>query len=479
MSQYVIRRILLIFPTLFIASLLVAAMVRLLPGDVIDIMVAGGRGGRVIATEEAREFTRVKLGLEKPFHIQYIRWMFGWPKTEGEVFKTSDAGATWKRLGADTIKLFPFTDVTFMSTTIGWALAENLIFGTTNGGSEWSRQHKGDNSLNAIAFVDEENGWAVGDKGTILHTTEGGASSIGEEGELLSSWVSQNSNTSQRLTDVAFVDTETGWVVGDGGLISHTVDAGAGWEEQNSGTETKLSSVAFYDARNGWAVGDGGLILHTVDGGAGWEEQNSGTSKHLNDITLAGPLHLWAVGDKGTVLRSSDGGFSWIPHTISEDVGQKLTSVAFGDENNGMIAGHDGLILTTADGGATWSRQEIVITKRQGDTTIQEDPTTKPIRDISLLVTPAGTVRAWAPAVERSWKWGLIGGNLGERFTLGGRAVTGELARTFGPSLQLMIMSTIFALSIAIPVGIFSAIRQDTIGDYAGRTFAISGLAVP
>ena len=42
-----------------------------------------------------------------------------------------------------------------------------------------------------------------------------------------------------------------------------------------------------------------------------------------------------------------------------------------------------------------------------------------------------------------------------------------------------MILSVIFALAVAIPIGIFSALRQDTWGDYLGRTVAIGGLAIP
>ncbi|MFQ5934154.1 MAG: hypothetical protein ACE5KI_05890, partial [Dehalococcoidia bacterium] len=157
MGQYAIRRVLLIFPTLLVASLLVATIVRLLPGDVVSAIAGGGRGGSAVQREEVREYTRARLGLDTPFHVQYIRWMFGWPRTEGSVFKTSDGGATWKRSGAEVVK--PISRVTFLSSTLGWGLAETRILGTSDGGLTWLRQHKGDSSLNALFFVDEENGW--------------------------------------------------------------------------------------------------------------------------------------------------------------------------------------------------------------------------------------------------------------------------------------------------------------------------------
>ncbi|MFQ5933416.1 MAG: hypothetical protein ACE5KI_02085, partial [Dehalococcoidia bacterium] len=59
--NYTIRRVLLIFPTLLIASLIIAGFTQLLPGDVIDIMTQGTIRG------EDREFAEKKLGIDKPF----------------------------------------------------------------------------------------------------------------------------------------------------------------------------------------------------------------------------------------------------------------------------------------------------------------------------------------------------------------------------------------------------------------------------
>jgi peptide/nickel transport system permease protein len=62
---------------------------------------------------------------------------------------------------------------------------------------------------------------------------------------------------------------------------------------------------------------------------------------------------------------------------------------------------------------------------------------------------------------------------------ISGRSVTDELQNRLPITLQLSFMAIFFSLLIAIPVGIVSAIRQDTPLDYFGRSFAISLLAVP
>lgn len=74
MSAYLIRRLLLIIPTMLIVSIAVFAIVRLIPGSAIDVMMSRmdvGTGNR----EEQRDAIRHELGLDVPIHIQYGHWM--------------------------------------------------------------------------------------------------------------------------------------------------------------------------------------------------------------------------------------------------------------------------------------------------------------------------------------------------------------------------------------------------------------------
>ena len=60
-----------------------------------------------------------------------------------------------------------------------------------------------------------------------------------------------------------------------------------------------------------------------------------------------------------------------------------------------------------------------------------------------------------------------------------GRPITEEIALRFELSLQVAIMATIVSISVAIPLGIISAIKQNTWVDYLVRTFSIAGIAMP
>ncbi len=74
MRAYIIRRLLLIIPTLFILSILVFLSVRFIPGDVIDAMVGDMQ---YLAGDIDREALERRLGLDVPVWVQYGRWMGG------------------------------------------------------------------------------------------------------------------------------------------------------------------------------------------------------------------------------------------------------------------------------------------------------------------------------------------------------------------------------------------------------------------
>jgi peptide/nickel transport system permease protein len=70
MRAYILRRLLALIPTLFFASVIVFVSVRLIPGSVIDLMLAQNP----LAAEKDRAAIEVALGLDRPIHVQYFRW---------------------------------------------------------------------------------------------------------------------------------------------------------------------------------------------------------------------------------------------------------------------------------------------------------------------------------------------------------------------------------------------------------------------
>jgi peptide/nickel transport system permease protein len=76
------------------------------------------------------------------------------------------------------------------------------------------------------------------------------------------------------------------------------------------------------------------------------------------------------------------------------------------------------------------------------------------------------------------WSSHVIQGQLGESLWTK-RPVLEELGRRLPVSLKLGFLALVFSVSMALPIGILAAVRQDSVADYVARTLAILGLSVP
>jgi peptide/nickel transport system permease protein len=82
------------------------------------------------------------------------------------------------------------------------------------------------------------------------------------------------------------------------------------------------------------------------------------------------------------------------------------------------------------------------------------------------------------PVQYAEWVGGLLQGNLGVSLWTGRDVLTTLVTRS-RVSIQLALMAMIVAVLTAIPLGIVSAVRQDSWLDYVARMFSITGLSVP
>jgi photosystem II stability/assembly factor-like uncharacterized protein len=224
---------------------------------------------------------------------------------------------------------------------------DGTILRTTDGGASWDPQRSGTpKTLFGVTFADAQAGWAVGQDGKILHSPDGGVS-----------WNSQREAPGEDLYSVTFSDARTGWTVGPRRVILRTTDGGANWSADRRGTaDYSPSGVAFTDALNGWIVGSPGTILHSANGGISWGPQPSDTPNILYSVTFTDAQLGWAVGREGTIVHTTDGGEIW--NTQRSGTPNSLYGAAFADARTGWVVGSRGLILHTTDGGASWTPQE-------------------------------------------------------------------------------------------------------------------------
>lgn len=230
-------------------------------------------------------------------------------------------------------------------------------------------------SLRGLSVVDDRVVWASGTRGTVLVTTDGGATWTADSVPGAATMDLRGIHARSRLV---------AHVAATAGRIWRTTDGGRTWSLRYQAADTTmfLDAITFTDDRTGYALGDpiAGrfVLLVTTDGGDTWREAPpasrpvaahgeaafaaSGTS-----LVFRGPRHAWlgTGGEHSRVLRSTDGALTWsaAPSAIPPRAGSGgVFSVAFADTARGVAVGGDyerpdsssGTASFTADGGRTW-----------------------------------------------------------------------------------------------------------------------------
>ena len=188
---------------------------------------------------------------------------------------------------------------------------------------------------------------SVGDYGTVLLSDDNGHS-----------WRQATQvATRETLTAVSFVDDKQGWAVGHGGVVMATRDGGENWEQlYAAGKGVVLFSVYFSDAKRGLAVGAFGYAMETRDGGRSWRElsisQGEQAGRHLYDIFVGANSDIWVTAEAGGLFHSVDGGdtFTTVKLPYKGSIWGGLTL-----KNGSLIVwGMRGHVLLSVDQGSSW-----------------------------------------------------------------------------------------------------------------------------
>lgn len=243
---------------------------------------------------------------------------------------------------------------------------------------------------------------AVGERGHIIYSDDQG-----------SSWAQASVPVAVTLTAIHFPTETQGWVVGHGGIILHSSDAGMTWtkqfdgnlanqqvidqaeerivklesalesapEEQQGDIEFQLEEAQFgledaqFDAETGpskplldvwfanelkgFAVGAYGFFFETEDGGKNWFNVSNRIDNqdrfHLNAISEVVGGSLFIVGEAGNIFRSNDTGSTW-ERVDSPYEGSFFGVSGTGNVNEVLVFGLRGNLYRSIDLGAGWTR---------------------------------------------------------------------------------------------------------------------------
>jgi len=179
--------------------------------------------------------------------------------------------------------------------------ADQSIFALGLDGSLWARKQLGawihmkidtQETVQDLTCAQNNQLWVAASFGTLLHSLDGGQT-----------WHAFSLEDDIFLTHIHFPSDAIGYAIGEFGTVLKTTNAGKTWVNLQS-TDEDFYPLALYflDTQMGWIAGLDGVIFITRDGGQNWQKQETATHAPIYKIRKIGE-HIFAVGNSGTILE--------------------------------------------------------------------------------------------------------------------------------------------------------------------------------
>jgi photosystem II stability/assembly factor-like uncharacterized protein len=217
---------------------------------------------------------------------------------------------------------------------------------------EWVNPLPTGHDYNNLAFVNDSTGWIVGEKGTILKTTDSGKS-----------FTTQYTGKDVELWGISFLNSSTGYIIGDSSTLFKTTDGGDSWSELTTPITSLGSgygSIFFLNELEGWITTTWNGILSTEDGGISWSIYDDFWEwDWIGPVVFTNSLTGYRSGR--FVHKTTDGGDSWTDMYASGNglpFSSEYGDIFFINDTVGWVAcflPNISHIARTLDGGLTWS----------------------------------------------------------------------------------------------------------------------------
>ncbi len=268
--------------------------------------------------------------------------------------KITTGTGVWTKLNPMIPKV-DYIGVFFMNPDTGWACGDSgVIIKTTNGGQDWSIAETPVN--NVLLKIHSYNGQVViatGYDGIILRSSDGG-----ETFEQIYSGVGLEVD----LWGVQMLNDTLGWVCGMYQTLLKTTDGGLTWQFVTLSLNLHYWSIDFLNEQFGFIAASDSKILRTTNGGTVWQQYIAGNqSGAFYTVDVIDTLHVAAAGAYGKNVYSSDGGISWVQNTRIYGW-NKVTCISFINADTGYVIGIGGnwAIRKTTNRGESWFESDTI-----------------------------------------------------------------------------------------------------------------------
>jgi len=288
--------------------------------DSLTGYATGGSGSVWKTVDGGKSWVRLITGtMELLNDVHFTDRNTGWVVGEdGGAFKTADGGVTWTsrfQFGSTD----SWNSVFFLDSAIGWLAGSRLWVNgglmqkTVDGGNTWHLMTTNTGlPLLEVVFPDSNHGYALSSKSSI-GVGKGTRNTVRRSINGGLNWTADytvNVWTVETLQALHFLSRDVGFAVGDLGILIKTTDAGASWSLKHIDSSIYLNSIVFIDSLEGWAVGhrlkpadsgSTGVILRTMDGGDSWSYLHVKTQRDQFEkyysASYAGKNRLVIVGN--------------------------------------------------------------------------------------------------------------------------------------------------------------------------------------
>lgn len=249
----------------------------------------------------------------------------------GAVLLSQDSGSSWQRVelpGRPSL-----IDVTACASGDFFALdSERRVWHKPPGSEQWSFSSL-DTMESTLSIYCAPNGrvWVSASFGTLFWSEVS-----------LAQWNEFSLNEDLQFTAVRFVDESNGFALGEFGTVLVTTDSGDTWQAREPiPNEFYPMAVDFIDARTGWVGGLDGVIWHTTDAAETWQRQGSVTAAPIYNIH-ADQHGVYAVGGSAKLVEFAAG--QWQAFEGAPEVLAYIRGLDTLDNGSLLVAGGGGTL---------------------------------------------------------------------------------------------------------------------------------------
>ncbi|MCP4609253.1 MAG: hypothetical protein GY845_11120 [Planctomycetes bacterium] len=209
----------------------------------------------------------------------------------GRVYYTSEGGLNWPAIDSISVTLI---DLDFATTSQGYACGDSgAVYSITSTGV--ANLNSGQPTFfSGISTPSVDNVWICGGNDVMYYD---------------GSTFSFQSGPGGTYNSIFFINDQEGWIVGNNGVIGHTENGGNSWTSQTNPDSNSLYGIFCLNQNEGWAVGAQGTILQTTNGGDTWTVQGAGlTTAFLRGVHFVSTDNGnvgYVVGNGKTLIKFS------------------------------------------------------------------------------------------------------------------------------------------------------------------------------